>query len=149
MSHNQAGKREGLRTANTLVRGVLGVCLDVFLVLLQLLHRELALLAGEPAWPGVDHLVHVEVGLVEEGLTARVTGELVGIHLVGGQLVVSCKGVVAVDAADHGVRVLAGSSAVVCLEGSEERVGIAAPTAAVGHGPALDPPPGGLVFSGL
>ena len=119
MSHYQAREGKGLPTPGALVRGVLGVRLDVLLVVLQLLHGKVALLAGEPPSAGVDHLVHVEVGLVEEGLAARVTGELVGDDLVCGQLVVGRKGVVAVDASDHGVWVLACTRTVVCLEGRE------------------------------
>ena len=149
VSHYQAWEGKGLPAAGALVRAVLGVGLDVLLVVLQLLHGEAALLAGEPPRTRVDHLVDVEVGLVEEGLAADVTGELVGVDLVSGQLVIGHKCVVAVDAADHGVRILAGSGTVVGLEGREERVGVATPTAAVGHGPALNPPPANLLLRDL
>ena len=86
--------------------------------------------------------MHVEVGLVKEGLTAHVTGELVGVDLVSGQLIVGSKGVVAMDAAHHRIRVLAGTNTVMSLEGGQEGVSIVAITAAVGHGPALNTPPG-------
>ena len=149
MGHYQAWEGKGFPTTRALVRAVLGVGLDVLLVVLQLLHGEVALLAGEPPRTRVDHLVDVEVGLVEEGLAADVTGELVGVDLVSSQLVIGHKGVVAVDTADHGVGVLAGSRTVVGLEGREERVGVATPTAAVGHGPALNPPPANLLLRDL
>ena len=64
----------------------------MLLVVLQLLHGEVALLAGELPRAGVDPLVHVEVGLVEEGLAAHVTGELVGVGLVGGEVLLGGEG---------------------------------------------------------
>ena len=76
----------------------------MFLVVLQLLHGEVALLAGEPPRTRVDHLVDVEVGLVEEGLAAEVTGELVGAGLVRGEELLRREGQAAVDAADHLLR---------------------------------------------
>ena len=76
----------------------------MFLVVLQLLHGEVALLAGEPPRTRVDHLVDIEVGLVEEGLAAEVTGELVGAGLVRGEELLRREGQAAVDAADHLLR---------------------------------------------
>ena len=66
-----------------------------------------------------DH-VHIEVGLVEEGLAAHLTGVGMHLHLVVSEVVKGGERLVTVDAPNHGLRLHLGTWTVVGLEGGHQ-----------------------------